>query len=100
MKKVMTLAITGMIAVWVAFPADAAKKPPTQAVSGAATCTGLKSACISGTRDGCLHLGGRQDYDVLPRGPYCEQQCNFIWEQCMKTGFWEGANLHRPAERR
>jgi hypothetical protein len=32
--------------------------------------------------------------------PYCDTICNFQWEQCMKTGFWEGYFQHRPAERR
>jgi hypothetical protein len=26
--------------------------------------------------------------------------CGFRWKECMKTGFWEGALLHRQAERR
>jgi hypothetical protein len=99
--RIVTLAITGMLAASVAFPVDAAKKRHSQqAVSTASTCTGLKSGCLLGTSEGCLHLGGSLYYDILPRGPFCEKQCNFIWEQCMKTGFWEGYIIHRSAERR
>jgi Protein of unknown function (DUF3551) len=63
---------------------------PSPAVSSAqSTCTGLRSVCLSG--GDCSHsslfvCGGRF--------------CNTEWEHCMKTGFWEGAFLHRPAERR
>jgi hypothetical protein len=76
-------------------------RPSQQAVSAAATCTGLKLACLSVTsRKGwCTYLGGNTERG-FGRGPYCEKQCNFTWEQCMKSGFWEGAALHRPAERR
>ncbi len=34
------------------------------------------------------------------RRPYREKYCNFYWEQCMKSGFWDGFLIHRPAERR
>jgi len=61
------------------------------------TCTGLKSACLSGTRKRCLGLGGSGDF--VGYGPFCEKQCNYIWEQCMKSGFWEGSKIHRSAER-
>jgi hypothetical protein len=98
MKKVMMLVITGMLAAGAVFPAAAAKKP-SQTASAAATCTGLKSACLSGTRSGCFYLGGSNERG-FGRGPYCEKQCNFIWEQCMKSGFWEGTTIHRSAERR
>jgi hypothetical protein len=62
------------------------------------TCTGLKSACLSGSRRRCLGLGGSGDF--VGFGPYCQKQCNSIWEHCMKTGFWEGAMIHRSADRR
>ncbi len=77
---------------------------PSQAASAAhqsaPTCTGLKLASLSGTRNRCLYLGGASEARPLPRGPFCENQCNFIWEQCMKSGFWEGTLIHRQAERR
>jgi hypothetical protein len=63
-------------------------RPSQQAVSAAATCTGLKSACLSVTsRKGCCtYLGGNTERG-FGRGPYCEKQCNFTWEQSMKSGF-------------
>jgi hypothetical protein len=77
---------------------------PSQAVSAAhSTCTGLKLACLGSVDRGriawlgsCLFLGG---FTPAP-APYCENHCNFVWEQCMKTGFWDGSLIHRPAERR
>jgi Protein of unknown function (DUF3551) len=53
------------------------------------TCTGLKSACLSGKDCG---------YGSAPCGG--PNYCNRTWEHCMKMGFWEGAFIHRPAERR
>jgi GDSL-like Lipase/Acylhydrolase family len=78
---------------------ECASQTASQAVSAAATCTGLKLACLSITsRKGwCTSLGGSTEREF---GRDCEKQCNFIWEQCMKSGFWEGAVLHRQAERR
>jgi Protein of unknown function (DUF3551) len=62
---------------------------PSQAVNAArSTCTGLKPECFSDC--------GIQGNESM----YCEKRCNFQWEQCMKTGWWEGALIHRPAERR
>jgi hypothetical protein len=53
-----------------------------------ATCTGLKPLCFS-------------DCGLRGTDPtYCGYRCNFEWERCMKSGFWEGVLLHRPAERR
>jgi hypothetical protein len=97
---------------------------PTQAVSGAhSTCTGMKPQCLSD----CYFAGAppSQMCEILLRNPaaaagsfwctphgvnrsqlyqrinpYCETICNFQWEQCMKTGFWEGYFQHRSAERR
>jgi hypothetical protein len=87
--RIATLAITGVLAACIAFPADAAKKRASQAVSPPhATCTGLKPQCFSD-----CGLNGTD-----PK--YCEYRCNFQWEQCMKSGFWEGVFQHRPAERR
>jgi hypothetical protein len=100
--RIVMLAITGMLAVCVAFPAVAATKRPSQAENGQATCTQLKSECLSldyGSGRfayGCSFLGG----GWAAPAPYCKNLCNFAWEQCMKTGFWEGALRHRPAERR
>ena len=87
--RIVTLAITGMLAAYVVSPADAAKKRASQAVSSPhATCTGLKPLCFS-------------DCGIMGTDPtYCEYRCNFEWERCMKSGFWEGVYLHRPAERR
>jgi hypothetical protein len=53
---------------------------PSQAVSGATTCTQLKSVCLGSPPDNFY--------------------CNRKWEQCMKIGFWKGVMIHRPAERR
>jgi hypothetical protein len=97
---------------------------PSQAVGAAhSTCTGLKPQCFSD----CYFAGAvpSQVCEVLLRNPaaaagnfwctphgvnltqlhpridpYCETICNFQWEQCMRTGFWEGYFQHRPAERR
>jgi hypothetical protein len=55
---------------------------PSQAVSGAATCTELKSACRSG-KD--WNTGG-------PYVPGVPGYCNSTWEHCMKSGFWEGGS--------
>jgi hypothetical protein len=64
------------------------------------TCTGLKSVCISGRM---ARYYGRRIYfervDQMSR-PYAEVFCNFRWEQCMKTGFWDDRLIHRSAERR
>jgi hypothetical protein len=76
---------------------------PTQTVSAAnSTCTGMKAVCLSPP-----DLLARYQYSLGVSGgalegarPYNEKVCNFFWEQCMKTGFWEGALVHRPAERR
>jgi Protein of unknown function (DUF3551) len=70
---------------------------PLQAVSAPqSTCSGLKAACLSslGASKRCLGLGGSGDF--WGYGPYCENLCNFTWEHCMKTGWWNG----RTAERR
>ena len=93
---------------------DAAKPPPewdlahpgragdhvSAALQSASTCTGLKSVCVSD----CIALyGGPSTYFEIVRTrwlPYCENVCNFQWEQCKKTGFWEGFLIHRSAERR
>jgi hypothetical protein len=63
-------------------PSQQAVRPPH------ATCTGLKPLCFS-------------DCGLRGTDPtYCAYRCNFEWERCMKSGFWEGVFLHRPAERR
>jgi hypothetical protein len=87
--RIVTIAITGMLAASVAFPAAAAKKRPSQAASPPhATCTGLKPLCFS-------------DCGIRGTDPtYCAYRCNFEWERCMKSGFWEGVLMNRPAERR
>jgi hypothetical protein len=64
------------------------------------TCTGLKSVCINGRM---VNYRGRKVYFEAIRersGPRAEKYCSFRWEQCMKTGWWEGYNIHRSAERR
>jgi hypothetical protein len=82
---------------------------PSQDVGAAATCTGMKSACLSVSGSGCFIGGARSvaseplpglAYRGMVSGQYCENLCNSAWERCMKTGFWEGAARHRPAERR
>jgi hypothetical protein len=111
--RIVTLAITVLLAACVAFPAAAAKKRAPEAVSSdRSTCTGLKLACLGSADRGatgvprhvqfyrrqssCRYLGG----STPAPEPYCENLCNSTWEQCMKTGFWEGRFLHRSAERR
>jgi hypothetical protein len=97
---------------------------PSQTVNAAhSTCTGMKPQCLSD----CYFAGAlpSQMCEVFLRNPaaaagsfwctphgvslsqlhqridpYCETICSFQWEQCMKTGFWEGYFQHRPAERR
>jgi hypothetical protein len=64
------------------------------------TCTGLKSVCINGRMRSYY---GRRVYfgTVYQRsGPRAAKYCNFYWEQCMKTGWWEDYLIHRQAERR
>jgi Protein of unknown function (DUF3551) len=62
---------------------------PSQTVSAAqTTCTGLKPLCLSN----CSETSTPQ--------PYCESVCNFQWERCVKSGWWEGSRISRPAERR
>jgi hypothetical protein len=65
---------------------------PSQTV-GAATCTGLKSVCL--THGDCSN----SDFAGYVCGP---RFCNFAWEHCMKSGFWGGhfIIISRPAERR
>ena len=63
-------------------------------------CTGLKSGCINNRM---RYYNGRAVYFETTRErlqPYQEKYCNFLWERCMKTGFWEGYYIYRPAERR
>jgi hypothetical protein len=67
----------------------------SRAVRGAATCTGMRSACLGGWAS-YFPLGT----DTKGEGytAWLLKWCNSIWERCMKTGFWEGAFMHRPAE--
>jgi hypothetical protein len=62
---------------------------PSEPVSALATCTQLKSACLS--------LSEAPYYGV-PR--FQKPFCDSTWEQCMKTGWWEGKLIHRSVERR
>jgi hypothetical protein len=87
---------------------------PSQTIGAArSTCSGLKSACLASSLEpvdwahlvvaGCDMAPGTPGYTQPLAGdarPSCEKLCNFKWEQCMKSGFWEGALIHRPAERR
>ena len=87
--RIMTLAITAILAVSVAFPATAAKKRAVSesVVGNSSTCSGLKALCLS--RTDC--------------GDRCYMQpmlCNAQWNDCMKSGFWSGYLMSRPAERR
>jgi hypothetical protein len=63
MKKVMAAAFA-LSALF------AASGNPSQAASvahqSAATCTGLKLACLSGTRNRCLYLGGARLAKPVP----------------------------------
>jgi Protein of unknown function (DUF3551) len=77
---------------------------PSLAPSAAATCTGLKLACLSDIADrsrartggypgpfitgSCTYEAGRS---------YCERECNFYWEHCIETGWFATS---RAAERR
>ena len=61
---------------------------PSQAVGAASTCTGLKPLCVSN----CSQTSNPQHY--------CESVCNFQWERCMKSGWWEGSFTSRAVERR
>jgi hypothetical protein len=69
---------------------------PSQAVNAAhSTCTGMKSVCLS-----FPHWVGVGLAVLEGARPYNEKACNFYWEKCMKTGWWEGYLQHRSAERR
>jgi hypothetical protein len=109
MMIVMALAVFGAVAATAQAQSQSVR--PSRAVSAAqSTCTELKFACRGSDDRGrafispryyhvhsrCLYLGG----STPAPAEYCQNLCNFIWEQCMKTGFWEGALIHRPAERR
>jgi hypothetical protein len=104
MKKVMTVAFA-LSALF------AASGNPSEAASAAhSTCSELKLACLGSVDRGatasqrpvqfykrqssCRYLGGSTP---APES-YCENLCNATWEQCIKTGFWEGRFLHRSAE--
>jgi len=108
---------------------DAAKPPPewdlahpgragdhvSAALQSASTCTGLKSVCM-GYPDGLYAARSAQNwvpnasyareyfetyrFGLQRARPYLEKYCNFLWERCMKSGFWEGYFIHRSAERR
>ena len=60
---------------------------PSDPVSALATCTQLKSACLS-----------EAPYYGVPR--FQKSFCDSTWERCMKTGWWEGKLIHRSVERR
>ena len=79
------------------------------------TCTGLKLVCIS-YPDGLYAARSAQNwvpnasyareyfetyrFGLERARPYLDKYCNFLWERCMKSGFWEGYFIHRSAERR
>lgn len=64
------------------------------------TCTGLKSACIYGRMAG--YRGTQAYWDMIRQRSrqYAVKFCSDRWEQCMKTGFWDGYHIQRIAERR
>jgi hypothetical protein len=86
-----------------------------RAAESASTCTGLKSVCM-GYPDGLYAARSAQNwvpnasyareyfetyrFGLQRARPYLEKYCNFLWERCMKSGFWEGYFIHRSAERR
>ena len=102
MMTVMALAAFG--AMVAAAQAENNPSRTARTAEPASTCSALKLACLGlvvrGTRyyrvGRCVYL---ENFIPAPEAN-CEKQCNFIWENCMKTGFWEGRFIHRPAERR
>lgn len=86
--RIMMLIIAVMLAVCVAFPAAAKKRPASdQAAGNGSTCSGMRALCLS--RTDC--------------GERCYMQpmvCNAQWNDCMKSGFWSGSLMSRRAERR
>jgi hypothetical protein len=72
----------------------------------AVTCTGIKSSCYTCNVRGDLRINGgyAPPFDLKTANeagrPGCERYCNFTWERCMKTGWWEGIFFSAPAERR
>jgi hypothetical protein len=65
------------------------------------TCTGMKAVCLSPPDLEWRQLmSGSWGGTLEGARPYNEKVCNFYWEQCMKTGWWEGYLQHRAAERR
>lgn len=73
---------------------------PSQAVSGPATCTELKLACLSFQYwpDPRFHPFRQSLEAALKQDrPEREKNCNFAWEQCTKSGWWEGGYLHAHA---
>jgi hypothetical protein len=77
--------------------------PRRAARQRALTCTRIKSSCYTCNVWGDTRVAPFPS--LLEKGleqfrPRCEQYCNFTWERCMKTGWWEGAFFSGPAERR
>jgi hypothetical protein len=111
MMMVMALAALGAMMV-TAQAENKSVSRTARAAESASTCTGLKLACLGSVDRGatasqwpvkfyrressCRYLGG----STPAPDSYCKNLCNSTWEQCMKTGFWEGRFLHRSAERR
>jgi hypothetical protein len=60
---------------------------PSESVNALATCTQLNSACLS-----------EAPYYGIPR--FQKPFCDSTWEQCMRTGWWEGKLIHRSVQRR
>jgi hypothetical protein len=73
---------------------------PSQARSAVfSTCTGLKSYCLSLRSMGDPRVRSQiGEAFIEQKRPYYEKYCNFYWEQCMKTGWWEVSG-HRAEPR-
>lgn len=72
-----------------AVSAAAAKKRAgsDSVAANGSTCSGLRALCLSRT-------------DCGERCPMQPMLCNSQWDNCMKSGFWSGSLMARPAERR
>ena len=107
MRKPMTaafaLSAVAFAAAMVTAQAENQSARPSQTASAArSTCTGMKAVCLS-LEDLRVRLStSDRFYGGTLEGArsFNEKVCNFYWEQCMKTAWWEGLLQHRTAERR
>jgi hypothetical protein len=70
-------------------------QPPQTLSAASPTCSGLKSVCLSG-RECSSNTTTRGGGRLFCGGKFCDWE----WEQCMKSGWWQGSLISRSVERR